>query len=117
MMVFPGNSMVEGVRKNTRLTADDADAVEAGVPEVLAATAYFFDRRPVSLRASTAEAVVMPAQETYPLIQNHHVEEGRFFTAREVRERARVVVIGPDLAEHARGWCSPAPCCSRSSCP
>lgn len=57
MMVFPGNSMVEGVRKNTRLTADDADAVEAGVPEVLAATAYFFDRRPVSLRASTAEAV------------------------------------------------------------
>ena len=99
MMVFPGNSMVEGVRKNTRLTDDDAIAIEAGVPEVLAATPYFFDRRPVSLRGSTAEAVVMPAKESYPLIQNHHVEEGRFFSAREVRERARVVVIGPDLAE------------------
>ena len=99
MMVFPGNSMVEGVRRNTRLSDDDAVAIEAGVPEVLAATPYFFDRRPVSLRGSTAEAVVMPAMETYPLIQNHHVEEGRFFTAREVRERARVVAIGPDLAE------------------
>jgi putative ABC transport system permease protein len=40
----------------------------------------------------------MPTLQTYPLIQNHHVEEGRFFTAREVRERSRVVVIGPDLA-------------------
>jgi putative ABC transport system permease protein len=99
MMVFPGNNSAEGVRKITKLDGSDALAIEAAVPEVLAATPYFFDRRPVSQRGATAEAVVMPAFETYPLIQNHVVESGRFFTAREVRERARVVVLGPDLKE------------------
>ncbi len=99
MMVFPGNASAEMARKNTRLTADDAEAIEAGVPEVLAATPYFFDRRPVSQRGATTDAVIMPTVETYPLIQNHNVETGRFFTGREVRERARVVCIGPDLKE------------------
>jgi putative ABC transport system permease protein len=98
LLVFPGNSQAEGARKITKLTADDAAAVEA-VDEVLAASPYFFDRRPMTLRGQSAEAVIMPTLETYPLIQNHHVAEGRFFTAREVRERARVVVVGPDLAD------------------
>jgi putative ABC transport system permease protein len=99
MMVFPGNAAAETARKNTRLGADDAEALEAGVPEVLAATPYFFDRRSVSQRGSTTDAVIMPTIETYPQIQNHNVETGRFFTGREVRERARVVCIGPDLKE------------------
>jgi putative ABC transport system permease protein len=99
MMVFPGNASAEGVRRITKLDGSDALAIEAAVPEVLAATPYFFDRRQVSQRGATAEAVVMPAFETYPLIQNHVVESGRFFSAREVRERARVVVVGPDLKE------------------
>ncbi|MBM4279850.1 MAG: FtsX-like permease family protein [Deltaproteobacteria bacterium] len=98
LLVFPGNAAAESARKITRLTAGDASAVE-GVDDVLAASPYFFDRRTVTLRGQNAEAVVMPTLETYPLIQNHHVAEGRFFTAREVRERARVVVLGPDLAE------------------
>jgi putative ABC transport system permease protein len=100
MLVFAGNNKAEeGVRKNARLTAADADIIEASVDEVLAATPYFFDRKTLTLRGQSAEAVIMPTFETYPLIQNHHIAEGRFFTSREVRERARVVVIGPDLAE------------------
>jgi putative ABC transport system permease protein len=97
LLVFPGNAAAESARKITRLTAADAAAVE-GVDDVLAASPYFFDRRTITLRGQNADAVVMPTLETYPLIQNHHVAEGRFFTAREVRERARVVVLGPDLA-------------------
>ena len=99
MMVFPGNADNDAARKLTKLIGDDAMAIEAGVDEVLAATPYFFDRRQVSLRGQTTEAVIMPAYETYPVVQNHTVDEGRFFTAREVRERARVVCIGSDLAE------------------
>ena len=100
LLVFPGNNAAgEGVRKNARLTGADAVAIEANVDEVLAASPYFFDRRTLTLRGQTAEAVIMPTLETYPLIQNHHIDEGRFFTSREVRERARVVVIGPDLAK------------------
>jgi putative ABC transport system permease protein len=97
LLVFPGNSQVEGARKVTKLTVDDAVAIES-VDDVLAATPYFFDRRTITLRGQNADAVLMPTLETYPLIQNHHVAEGRFFTARDVRERARVVVLGPDLA-------------------
>ena len=100
LLVFPGNNQAQegSVRRNNRLTAADAASVEDSVDEVLAATPYFFDRRNITLRGQSAEATIMPTLETYPLIQNHHVHEGRFFTAREVRERARVVVIGPDLA-------------------
>ncbi len=100
LLVFPGNNQAQegSIRRNSRLTAADADEVERNVDEVLAATPYFFDRRTITLRGQSAEATIMPTLETYPLIQNHHIEEGRFFTAREVRERARVVVVGPDLA-------------------
>ena len=100
LLVFPGNTAAQNdrVRKMTRLDATDAVAIEEGVDEVLAASPYFFDRRPITLRGQNADATIMPTLETYPLIQNHNVAEGRFFTAREVRERARVVVLGPDLA-------------------
>ena len=42
---------------------------------------------------------MMPANEKYPTIQNHFTQEGRFFTSYEVKSRARVVILGPDLAE------------------
>jgi ABC-type antimicrobial peptide transport system permease subunit len=41
----------------------------------------------------------MPTNERYPVIQNHFVKDGRFFSSVEVRSRARVCVLGPDLAE------------------
>src|SRR5690606_9259854 len=73
--------------------------VEARVDDVLAATPFFFGRSALQLRGQTAnEVVLMPANERYQEIQNHFVAEGRFFSAYDLKSRARVVVLGPDLA-------------------
>ena len=100
MFVVSGNpEATEKIRQSSWVTADDARAVERDVDDVLAVSPYFFDRRNLQLRGQSAEAIIMPTTERYPEIQNHFVEEGRFFTALELRTRARVVVLGPDLAQ------------------
>lgn len=100
MFAISGNPQAtEKIRQNAFITATDARQVEADVDDVLAVSPYFFDRRTLQLRGQTAEAVIMPTSERYPDIQNHYVEEGRFFTSLELRTRARVVVLGPDLAQ------------------
>jgi putative ABC transport system permease protein len=100
MFVISGNpTATEKIRQNAFITAEDAKQVEHDVDDVLAVSPYFFDRRTLQLRGQTAEAVMMPCSERYQEIQNHYVQEGRFFTSLEVRNRARVVVLGPDLAQ------------------
>ncbi|MCC7107744.1 MAG: ABC transporter permease [Deltaproteobacteria bacterium] len=100
MFVVSGNpEATEKIRQSSWVTKDDATAVERSVDGVMAVSPYFFDRRTLQLRGQSAEAIIMPTTERYPEIQNHFVEEGRFFTALELRSRARVVVIGPDLAQ------------------
>jgi putative ABC transport system permease protein len=100
MFVISGNPQAtEKIRQNAFITEDDAKQVERDVDDVLAVSPYFFDRRTLQLRGQTAEAVIMPTSQHYPEIQNHYVQEGRFFTALELRSRARVVVLGPDLAQ------------------
>ena len=101
MFIMPGNPRATGkVRANPKLDEKDAQFVSARVPDVLAASPFLFDRRSVQFRGQTVQDVVMmPVSERYPEIQNHFVAEGRFFGAFDVRSRARVVLLGPDLAE------------------
>jgi putative ABC transport system permease protein len=100
MFAVSGNPQAtEKTRQSSTITADDAKQVEADVADVLAVSPYFFDRRTLQHRGQTAEAVIMPTSERYPEIQEHWVDEGRFFTALELRNRARVVVLGPELAQ------------------
>jgi putative ABC transport system permease protein len=101
LFVTSGNPSATGkVRANPQLDGDDARFIEARVDDVLAASPFFFDRRSVQFRGqNVSDVVLMPANERYSEIQNHFVEEGRFFSPFEVRSRSRVVVLGPDLAE------------------
>lgn len=100
MFAIPGNpDSTEKIRASPMMTLSDAEFVSGKVEDVVAATPYFTDRRTLQARGQTATAIVMPASERYPEIQNHFVADGRFFTALEMRNRARVVVLGPDLAD------------------
>jgi putative ABC transport system permease protein len=99
MIATPGNSKaLDRVRRNARLTPEDGEAL-AVVSGMRAVSPYFFDRRQMAHHGSTADAGIMPALPNYPLIQNHVLAEGRFFSAAEERSRARVVVLGPQLCE------------------
>lgn len=101
LFVTPGNPRATSkVRGRPKLDLDDARFVAARVPDVLGASPFLFDRRSVQFRGQTVQDVVMmPVSEDYPEIQNHFVAEGRFFTGFDVKSRARVVLLGPDLAE------------------
>ena len=100
MFAISGNPQAtEKTRAKAFITAEDGKQIESDVADVLAVSPYFFDRRTLQLRGQTAEAVIMPTSARYPEIQNHFVQEGRFFTGLEARNRERVVVIGPDLAD------------------
>jgi len=100
VFAMPGNPSATGkVRARPDITADDALAVAARVDDVLATSPFFFDRRSIQFRGQNVEQVVMmPVSERYPEIQNHFVARGRFFSKTDLRSRARVVVLGPDLA-------------------
>jgi putative ABC transport system permease protein len=100
LFVVPGNADTAGrVRENTVLSEDDARALERLVDGVLAVSPYYMDRRRIALRGESVDVAVMPVADTYPDIQNHYVEEGRFFSSLEERSRARKVVLGHDVAE------------------
>jgi putative ABC transport system permease protein len=100
LFVTSGNPEATGrVRSRPELTDDDARMLERRVQGVLAATPFFFGRSALQLRGqSVSEVVLMPVGEHYQEIQNHFVAEGRFFSPYEMKSRARVVVLGPDLA-------------------
>ncbi|MFZ9886932.1 MAG: ABC transporter permease [Myxococcota bacterium] len=100
LFVTSGNPEATGrVRSRPELTDDDARMLERRVQGVLAATPFFFGRSALQLRGqSVSEVVLMPVGEHYQEIQNHFVAEGRFFSPHEMKSRARVVVLGPDLA-------------------
>jgi putative ABC transport system permease protein len=100
LFVIPGTTENTGrARNNVVLDQDDARFLEAHVDDVLAVSPYYMDHRRIALRGETADVSVMPVSEQYPEIQNHFVEEGRFFSALEERSRARVVVLGKAVAD------------------
>ena len=99
LFVLTGNpKATEQVRANPQLTPADSVAIQDRVQGVFATTPFFFDRRTIVFRGKTLEQVVlMPTGVRYPEIQNHFIEEGRFFSAYDVKHRERVVLLGPDL--------------------
>ncbi|MCP4501913.1 MAG: FtsX-like permease family protein [Deltaproteobacteria bacterium] len=101
VFAMPGNPSATGkVRARPEITAADAKEVASRASDVLATSPYYFDRRSIQFRGKTVEQVVMmPVSERYPEIQNHFVARGRFFSKTDLRSRARVVVLGPDLAK------------------
>jgi putative ABC transport system permease protein len=100
LFIMPGNQQTtEQVRANPRISLEDARVLEEKVDAVLAASPYAMDRRRMQERGQSTEAVVMPVSERYQEILNHYVDDGRFFTAYDIRSRARSMVVGPDLAE------------------
>ncbi len=101
LFVVSGNpSATKQIKTRPELDDEDADAIQSRVETVLATSPFFFDRRAVQFRGQTVfDVVLMPTSARYPEIQNHYVDQGRFFNAFDDKAKSRVVVIGPDLVE------------------
>jgi len=81
----------------TTLKRPDVDAIR-DLPHVVSASAYVLGNETVSYRDRTFSVQTFGTEETVPKIENMSIDEGRYFSAREVAGFARVVVLGSKIA-------------------
>lgn len=84
----------------TTLTNDDLDAIrkERNVPNVTAAAGYVASSAMVKYKAVSRSYDYQGASAEITAVSDMPLSAGRFFTARENDTRARVVVLGSDVA-------------------
>ncbi|MGN6182453.1 MAG: ABC transporter permease [Thermoanaerobaculia bacterium] len=96
----------ESQRTRKNLTYEDALALKAGCPSMLAVSPerYIFSGDGPSIdvviegKEATPDALI-GTTDAYPIANNHVVGEGRFFSDSDVRRNAPVTVIGHSIAE------------------
>jgi putative ABC transport system permease protein len=107
LFVWPDARGVSGRAAAPELKVDDALAVLDGAPSVIRVSPMLqFGVSAKSGNKSTAVSVSGVAP-SYLQIRNIEVEKGRPFNDAEVRQNARVVVIGPKTAEKLFGTQDP----------
>ena len=111
LIMFPGATKQSGVSSqlgaSTRLTLEDAAALREGIPSI-ARIAPEIDRRyQVVYHDNNWNTLVAGTTPSYFAIRNWDLRAGRFFTEDEVRQRARVVVIGATVARELFGEKTP----------
>jgi putative ABC transport system permease protein len=84
----------QGSGANTRLTADDADAIAAQVSGIRYLTPTLNTRTQIVAETSNWNTQVQGANEQLPEIRSWPVQMGSFFTAQDVSSAAKVVVLG-----------------------
>jgi len=106
LIVSPGSTTSSsGVRGGfgsaSTLTLQDAEAIGDGVavPDVEAVAPVTTSNTEVDTTSTNWTTSLVGATTTWPKVRTRTVETGRFFTAKEVTEGAKVVVLGPDTAE------------------
>jgi putative ABC transport system permease protein len=93
-------------RQRKNLTYEDALAIQAGSPSMLAVSPerYTFSGEGPSLdvayngKQATPDALIGTTDQ-YPIANNHNVEEGRFLTDADVRRSAAVTVLGYEISK------------------
>ena len=100
IMVMPGQFRAGGVRSATAQTLllDDARAVLEEIPEVVLASPVARGNVQFKYFGENKQASIMGVATTYPAIRNFKLADGRMFTEGEIERRAKVAVLGADLA-------------------
>lgn len=98
----PGGSMGE-TGATTRLTEQDATAIEAEVPGVREAAPYVSGRAQVTFGGRNWNTSVYGVAPSYERMHNYAPRAGRFFDETEVRQRKRVALIGMRIRQELFG--------------
>jgi len=102
-----GSRNLGGVRTGSRgartLTADDAATIERTIPEVWACSPQLTGREQLIAGNQNWNTNYRGVTVPYFAIRRWKLQAGAFFTDRDVAERARVVVLGPVVAERLFG--------------
>ncbi|MEP9381016.1 ABC transporter permease [Nocardioides cheoyonin] len=105
LIVSPGSSTSSsGVRGGfgsaSTLTLQDADAIadDETVPDVAAVAPVTSSNTELDTSSTNWTTSLVGATTDWPDVRKRTVAQGRFFTAEEVQNAAKVVVLGPDTA-------------------
>jgi putative ABC transport system permease protein len=103
IMVMPGAAQVGGVSQGaqsfTRLTVDDADAIEEQSPLVAAASPVIANRAQAVGGVGNWRTQVVGVDHDYLVIRDWAVADGDFFDEAAVRGRRKDIVLGHTVAE------------------
>ncbi len=103
LTVFPGQQRAGGVAQGSgsivTMKLEDAAAILKDCPSVSRVSASVSRSAQVKFQNKNTNTSVQGSGEDYPVISNHPVVEGRFFTAQEVKSLKRVAVIGSNVAK------------------
>jgi putative ABC transport system permease protein len=95
-----------GVGTTSTLTTADADAI-ARLPGVVAVAPSVRTSAQARYRGSNWGTAVEGVTEDFPVVKNWPLEEGEFFTARQVTAAAHVCVLGRTVARELFGLVDP----------
>ena len=89
---------IDGHHPAIRLTPDDVLDLMERVPTLQAAVPVVRADAQVKWRRTVQEVGILGVSEQFPLVRDHAMLAGRFFSHLHVRERLRVAVVGAELA-------------------
>ncbi|HET8678816.1 MAG TPA: ABC transporter permease [bacterium] len=101
LTVFAGTAQFGGVARGDQvrtLTLEDADAIRKEVPRVIGISAEFSRNVQVTFRSENTNTQVSGVTPEFQTVRNFHPAEGQFFTDQDLRNRAKVAVVGKTVA-------------------
>ena len=92
------------IRNEARtFTRQDADALAAGLPAVRRSAPFASRTMPIRAREVKIPAQLVGTTADYLVVRNGELAQGRFLTAADEADRARVCVLGAKIAERLFG--------------
>jgi putative ABC transport system permease protein len=111
LTIFPGQQRVGMVRAgmgtSQTLKFEDAQAIAKEIPYVTRVAPEVTRMAQVKYQNQNTNTRIVGTSPDYPLVRNFRVEEGDFFTDRDVRAMRKVCVIGKTTASNLFGNSSP----------
>ena len=109
IMVNPGQSKSGGVRSASfqTLKPEDADAVYRAIPEVVRMSPVSRGNGQFKYYNKNKQASIMGVNSSYIKIRNFEIERGRAFIQSEIEQRAKVAILGSDVAKDLFGDANP----------
>ncbi len=111
LFIRPGASQQGGIRQGQgsaqTLSLDDADAIAQQVPAVVGVAPEIGGGAQLVASGQNWSTRVLGTTDEYPDVRNFRPAVGEFFTRQNVEGRARVVVLGNNVAQNLFGELDP----------
>lgn len=111
MFIFAGQSrrgaVMGGAGSSQSLTLEDAEAIKDKCPSVMDVSPEVGASAQVKYRNTNTNTSITGAVPAFQSVRNYTIQEGKFFSEKDVKSLRKVAVIGPTTAKNLFGEASP----------